>query len=63
MFDVERFAQTTDLVVEVTCGSQSILLLLESHDTDLDEPFVGECWDTGDRVRVSNPWACEIITI
>ena len=28
--------------------------------TDFDQPFTGKCRDTGETIRVSNPWACDI---
>jgi len=51
------------IVIEVFGRGPDSIILEVSHDCDLDEPFIGECWETGDMIRVSNPWACDIITL
>ena len=46
-------------VLEVSIGAASVRVIVDA-DTDIDQPFVGECDDTGEQLRFPNPWALDI---
>ena len=46
-------------ILEVSIGAESVRVTVDA-DTDLEQPFIGECDDTGEQLRFPHPWMLDI---
>jgi hypothetical protein len=50
---------TKTKVLEIHHRGDSVRVIVDT-DTDLDQPFTGECLDTGEQLHFRQPWALDI---
>jgi hypothetical protein len=49
-------------ILEISIGATSVRVIVDAN-TDLDQPFIGECRDTGEQLRFPTPWALDIAVV
>ena len=50
---------TSTKILELYHRGDTVRVIVDA-DTDLDQPFTGECRDTGEQLHFSQPWALDI---
>lgn len=46
-------------ILEIDLRGESVRVIVDT-DTDLEQPFTGECMDTGEQLHFRQPWALDI---
>ena len=54
-----RRTETNTKILEIYHIGVTVRVIVDA-DTDLDQPFTGECRDTGEQPHFSQPWALDI---
>ena len=53
---------TNTKILEIYHRGESVRVIVDV-DTDLNQPFTGECKDTGEQLHFSQPWALDITLV